>query len=86
VREAFEAAILVQLYPNSEIAIYLQIIQFDGGRTAACINAANLAIIDAGIPVRIIGIIAPGYIMGAGAGVAVFFALAHDEMAPLCAL
>ena len=52
VQEAFEAAVLVQLYPNSQIDIFLQIVQVDGGRTAVAINAANLAIIDAGVPTR----------------------------------
>lgn len=52
VREAFEVAVLVHLYPNSQIDIFLQIVQVDGGRTAAAINAANLALIDAGIPLR----------------------------------
>ena len=52
VKEAFEATILVQLFPNSQIDIFLQVTQLDGGRTAAAINAATLAVIDAGIPVR----------------------------------
>ena len=52
VQEAFEAAVLVQLFPNSQIDIFLQILQVDGGRTAAAINAATLALIDAGVPMR----------------------------------
>jgi hypothetical protein len=35
VQEAFEAAILVQLFPNSQIDIFLQIMQVDGGTRAA---------------------------------------------------
>ncbi len=31
VKEAFEAAIIVQLFPNSQIDIFLQIMQVDGG-------------------------------------------------------
>ena len=52
VQEAFEAAVLVQLFPNSQIDIFLQILQVDGGRTAAAINAATLALIDAGVSMR----------------------------------
>ena len=40
-REAFEVAVLVHLYPNSQIDIFLQIVQVDGGRTAAAINAVT---------------------------------------------
>ncbi|XP_070575131.1 exosome complex component RRP41-like [Ptychodera flava] len=51
-RRTFEAAILTQLYPRSQIDIYVQILQSDGGNYCACVNAATLAVIDAGIPMR----------------------------------
>nr|KAF6404742.1 exosome component 4 [Rousettus aegyptiacus] len=51
-RQTFEAAILTQLHPRSQIDIYVQVLQADGGTYAACVNAATLAVLDAGIPVR----------------------------------
>ncbi|KAJ8041666.1 Exosome complex component RRP41 [Holothuria leucospilota] len=51
-KKTFEAAILTQLYPRSQIDIYVQILQADGGNYSACVNAATLAIIDAGIPMK----------------------------------
>ena len=32
-KQTFEAAILTELYPQSKIDIYVQILQADGGRT-----------------------------------------------------
>uniref|UniRef100_H9G8D2 Putative exosome complex component RRP41 n=1 Tax=Anolis carolinensis TaxID=28377 RepID=H9G8D2_ANOCA len=51
-KQTFEAAILTQLYPRSQIDIYVQILQADGGNYCASVNAATLAVIDAGIPLR----------------------------------
>jgi len=38
------------LYPNSTITININVLSQDGALLAACINAATLALIDAGIP------------------------------------
>ncbi|CAJ0964570.1 unnamed protein product [Ranitomeya imitator] len=51
-KQTFEAAILTQLYPRSQIDIYVQILQADGGNYCTCVNAATLAVIDASIPMR----------------------------------
>ncbi|KAM9235367.1 exosome complex component RRP41 [Leptosomus discolor] len=51
-RQTFEAAILTELYPRSQIDIYVQILQADGGSYCAGVNAATLAVMDAGIPMR----------------------------------
>ncbi|XP_063306315.1 exosome complex component RRP41 [Pelobates fuscus] len=51
-KQTFEAAILTQLYPRSQIDIYVQILQADGGNYCTCVNAATLAVIDAGIPMK----------------------------------
>ncbi|NXN95212.1 EXOS4 protein, partial [Rhinopomastus cyanomelas] len=51
-RQTFEAAILTTLYPRSQIDIYVQILQADGGTYCAGVNAATLAVMDAGIPMR----------------------------------
>ena len=47
----FEQVILTSLYPRSKISIYCTIIQSDGGELACCLNAALLALIDAGISI-----------------------------------
>ena len=45
----FEAAIRKHKYPGSQIDIYIQILQADGGTLSACINASTLALIHAGV-------------------------------------
>jgi exosome complex component RRP41 len=37
---------------RSQIDIFVEVLQADGGNLCACINAATLALIDAGIPLR----------------------------------
>ncbi|AWP03988.1 Exosome complex exonuclease RRP41 [Scophthalmus maximus] len=51
-KQTFEAAVMTQLYPRSQIDIYVKILQSDGGNYSVCVNAATLAVIDAGIPMR----------------------------------
>jgi exosome complex component RRP41 len=47
-----EAAILLHLFPKSRIEISVVILSDDGSRLCAAINAATLALVDAGIPMR----------------------------------
>ncbi|KAK3844807.1 MAG: ribosomal protein S5 domain 2-type protein [Linnemannia gamsii] len=49
VKQTFEPVVIATLYPRSQIDIYLQVIQHDGGTLQACINATTMALIDAGI-------------------------------------
>ncbi|XP_011675340.2 exosome complex component RRP41 [Strongylocentrotus purpuratus] len=51
-QRTFEATIQTHLYPRSQIDIFVQILQADGGNYCACVNAATLAIINAGIPMK----------------------------------
>lgn len=51
IRRCFEQIILTTLYPRSRISIHCTIIQSDGGELACCLNAALLAVIDAGISI-----------------------------------
>lgn len=51
-KQTFEAVIKTDLYPRSQIDIFVEVLQADGGNLCACINAATLALIDAGIPLR----------------------------------
>ncbi|KAJ4896349.1 3'-5'-exoribonuclease family protein [Raphanus sativus] len=55
IRQTMEASILTQLLPHSQIDIFLQVLQADGGTRSACINAATLALADAGIPMHSAG-------------------------------
>lgn len=52
ITQTFESAILTHLYPRSQINIFLQVICDDGGALPCAINAASLALISAGIPMR----------------------------------
>eukprot|EP00026_Physarum_polycephalum_P008728 Phypoly_transcript_08828.p1 GENE.Phypoly_transcript_08828~~Phypoly_transcript_08828.p1 ORF type:complete len:242 (-),score=20.15 Phypoly_transcript_08828:50-775(-) len=52
VKQTFEATVLVNLFPRSQIDIYIQVLQSDGGDKTAAINASTLALIDAGVPMR----------------------------------
>lgn len=51
-REIFDNVILTNLFPNSQIDIFLEVLQSDGSNMSACINAATLALIHAGVPIK----------------------------------
>ncbi|KAL2314327.1 Exosome complex component ski6 [Schizosaccharomyces pombe] len=51
-QNTFEEIIQTELYPRSQISVYLHVLQDDGAVMASCINATTLALIDAGIPVK----------------------------------
>lgn len=53
IRQTLESVILTHLFPRSQIDVYIQILQADGGTRCAAINAATLALIDAGIPMKV---------------------------------
>lgn len=50
IQKVFEKVIQTELYPHSEINIYIQVLTHDGGILQSCINAVSLALINAGIP------------------------------------
>ncbi|KAK3075136.1 Exosome non-catalytic core component [Teratosphaeriaceae sp. CCFEE 6253] len=50
VASAFQGTLFTQMYPHSTIAITLHVLSQDGSLLAACLNAATLALIDAGVP------------------------------------
>ncbi|KAL6756870.1 ribosomal protein S5 domain 2-type protein [Haematococcus lacustris] len=52
IKAALEQTIMVELLPRSQISIYLQVLQADGGTRCAAINAAVLALAAAGVPMR----------------------------------
>lgn len=49
IQRTFESVILVDAYPRSQIDVYIQVLQNDGGLTVAGINAASLALVNAGV-------------------------------------
>jgi len=51
-QKTFETVIMTELYPRSQIDIYVQALQSDGSCVATCVNAATLALIDAGVPLK----------------------------------
>lgn len=50
IKSTFEPVVQTNLYPRSEIDIFVQVLQQDGGLLQACINATTLALMNAGIP------------------------------------
>ena len=52
VREAFQANIQTELFPKSRIDLFIHVLQADGGILSAALNAAFLAVADAGIPMH----------------------------------
>lgn len=52
IARTFQEAIMTHLYPRSEVSIFVQILQADGGEMVAVVNAATLALIDAGIAMK----------------------------------
>ncbi|XP_055029979.2 exosome complex component RRP46 [Misgurnus anguillicaudatus] len=50
VREACEAALLLTLHPRSSLTLILQVICDDGSLLSCCLNAACMALMDAGLP------------------------------------
>ena len=51
-RRALEKAVMLERYPRSTIAVHLHVLCDDGGAQACCVNAACLALVDAGIFLR----------------------------------
>lgn len=51
-RNALEPALFLERYPRSSIEVFAEVLQADGGTRCASINAATVALVDAGIPMR----------------------------------
>eukprot|EP00586_Coscinodiscus_wailesii_P000333 CAMPEP_0172485574 /NCGR_PEP_ID=MMETSP1066-20121228/13653_1 /TAXON_ID=671091 /ORGANISM="Coscinodiscus wailesii, Strain CCMP2513" /LENGTH=265 /DNA_ID=CAMNT_0013250907 /DNA_START=98 /DNA_END=895 /DNA_ORIENTATION=- len=52
IEKALEAAVLLHLYPRASIEVDVVVLADDGGRLCTAINAATLALIDAGIAMK----------------------------------
>jgi exosome complex component RRP41 len=51
-RSALEPAVFLERYPRASIDVYLEVLEADGGTRCASINAAAVALVDAGIPMK----------------------------------
>jgi len=52
IQEALEPVVMLELYPRSGIDVFIEVLQADAGTRTTGINAAALALADAGIPMR----------------------------------
>ena len=52
IREVFENVVIAEKFPNTQIDIYLDVLQAEGGTRTASITAAAVALANAGIPMR----------------------------------
>jgi exosome complex component RRP41 len=52
IREALQPVLFLELYPRSVIDVFIEVLQADAGTRTAGINAAAVALADAGIPMR----------------------------------
>ncbi|KAF8072120.1 exoribonuclease, exosome component 4 [Lyophyllum atratum] len=50
IKSTFEPVVQTNLYPRSQIDVFVQVLQQDGGLLQACINGTTLALVNAGIP------------------------------------
>ncbi len=64
-KEAFEPVIIKELFPRSSIDIFVEVLQADAGTRVAGINAASVALADAGIPMKgLVSAVAVGKVDG----------------------
>lgn len=52
IRESFENVILVEKFPNTQIDIFIDVLQANGGTRTASVTAAAVALVNAGIPMK----------------------------------
>lgn len=52
IRQALENVIMVELFPRSQIEVYIIVLQADGGTRISALTAAVAALMDAGIPLK----------------------------------
>ena len=52
ITEALKPAVMLEKFPRTALDVYLEVLQADGGTRCAALDAASVAIADAGIPMR----------------------------------
>jgi len=66
ISQTFQTHLFTHLYPRSTISIALHVLSLDGALLAACLNAASLALVDAGVPMpSILAAVTSGHITSA---------------------
>ncbi|KAF4124849.1 exosome complex component RRP41 [Geosmithia morbida] len=76
IAKAFSSVVHTHLFPHSTISLALHVLSSDGSLLAALINAATLALVDAGIPMS-------DYISACTAGSTSSYAAGDDSADPL---
>ncbi len=52
IKNAIEPVLFLELYPDSVVEVFIEVISADGGTRCACTTVAVLALADAGIPMK----------------------------------
>jgi len=52
IKEALEPALMLEQFPRTAVDVFIEILQADGGSRCAALDAASVALADAGIPMR----------------------------------
>lgn len=52
IKDALEPAVMLERFPRTVVDVYIEILQADGGSRCAALDAASVALADAGIPMR----------------------------------
>lgn len=52
IKEALEPAVMLENFPRTAVDVFIEILQADGGSRCAALDAASVALADAGIPMR----------------------------------
>ncbi|MFA5077112.1 MAG: exosome complex exonuclease Rrp41 [Candidatus Micrarchaeia archaeon] len=52
IREVFESLVITELFPMTQIDVYIDVLQAEGGTRVSAITAAAVALADAGIPMK----------------------------------
>ncbi len=50
--EALEPAVILEKFPRTAVDVFIEVLQADGGSRCAALDAASVALADAGIPMR----------------------------------
>ena len=52
IKEALEPAVMLEKFPRTAVDVFIEVLQADGGTRCAALDAASVALADAGIPMR----------------------------------
>lgn len=52
IKEALEPAVILDKFPRTAVDVFVEVLQADGGTRCAALDAASVALADAGIPMR----------------------------------